>query len=128
MALFLVAAATAIYSPTRYALLPAAAADTRLPSVRHQLDRDGRRGRHCRRRHPRPLISDDVAWPGEVSAAIAVAFLFGLAALLTALPVHFDSDVTRPEPPLRAVAGFFRDARRVFANRPVRRVCWVWPC
>ena len=55
MALFLVAAATAIYSPTRYALLPAAAADTRLPLSRHQLDRDGRRGRHCRRRHPRPL-------------------------------------------------------------------------
>jgi len=62
----------------------------------------------------------DVAWPGDLSAAIAVAFLFGLAALLTAMPVHFAADVTRPEPPLQAVAGFFRDARRVFADRPAR--------
>ncbi len=36
-----------------------------------------------------------------------------LLSIVTALPVSFPSDVRRPEPPGRAIAGFFRDSRRI---------------
>jgi 1-acyl-sn-glycerol-3-phosphate acyltransferase len=59
----------------------------------------------------------DRRWPADGSplAPRVVAVLIGLNALsfVAALPVSFPSDVRRPEPPAQAVAGFFRDARRI---------------
>jgi 1-acyl-sn-glycerol-3-phosphate acyltransferase len=109
----LAALGAAVYSPARFAVLPAAAADARLPL---------------------PRVNGWV----ELGAAAAIvggvllgvetgggegpvlAVLLGLDALclLTALPAHFPSDVVRPEPWGRAAVDFFRDARRVLRDRP----------
>jgi 1-acyl-sn-glycerol-3-phosphate acyltransferase len=40
--------------------------------------------------------------------------------LVGAFPADFPSDVRRPERPLRALAGFFRDSRRIFADPEAR--------
>jgi 1-acyl-sn-glycerol-3-phosphate acyltransferase/MFS family permease len=104
---------TAVYSPVRYAVLPAAALDTRFPL---------------------PRISGWIEMGG--SAAIVLGALLGASAsgeslatillglnavcLVTALPVAFPSDVIRPEPPGRAVAGFFADCGRILRDREAR--------
>jgi MFS family permease len=121
LGLFLVAAGMAVYSPTRYALLPAAAADARLPLSRvvGWNEMGGAAGIVVGAILGRYLHG--VAWGGPGPLPVAVAVLFSAAGLLAALPVRFAADVWRPEPPARAVAGFFRDARRIFADPPARR-------
>lgn len=113
--LALVACGNAVYSPARYAMLPAAAREARLP------------------------LSRINGWleMGAVSAFIAgilaggylhgistsaifgfsptIALIVGLngLCLVTALPVGFQTDVQRDEDFRHAVAGFFRDSRRI---------------
>jgi MFS family permease len=121
LCLFLVAAGMAVYSPTRYALLPAAAEDTRIPLARvtSWIEVGGAAGIVAGAILGRYL--HDVTWSAvPLPVAVVMALLFGTAALLTALPVQFVADVSRPESPRQAVAGFFRDAGRVFASRPAR--------
>jgi MFS family permease len=124
--LFLVAAGTAVYSPTRYALLPAAAHDTRIPLARvtswiEMGGAVGLVGGAILGRYLHDVTWADLSAPElPVPVAVAVALAFSAVTVLTALPVRFASDTSRPEPPLRAVAGFFRDARRVLASRPAR--------
>ncbi len=111
----------AIYSPTRYALLPAAAEDARFPLTRvlGGIEMGGAVG----------IVGGamlgialwGVSWFGDpFPAAVAVALLASMVAFLTALPVRFVADVWRPEPALEALAGFFRDAGRVY-RRPEAR-------
>jgi 1-acyl-sn-glycerol-3-phosphate acyltransferase len=120
----LVALAAAVYSPARYAMLPAAAADTKLPlpRVNGWIEMGGAAS-----------IVGGLAlgwyltgptWPGDglpLGGAV-IGTLVGLNALcfLTALPLSFPSDVPRPETPARAVAGFFRDCGRILRD-PVAR-------
>jgi MFS family permease len=120
-ALFLVAAGMAVYSPTRYALLPAAAADARIPLSRVMgwNEMGGAAGIVGGAILGRYL--HDTAWNASVPPAVAAALLFSAVALLAALPVRFAADASRPESPARAVAGFFRDARHVVADAPARR-------
>jgi 1-acyl-sn-glycerol-3-phosphate acyltransferase len=112
-----VALGSAIYSPARYAMLPAVAEDTRipLPRVNGWIEMGGA-----------AAIVGGVAlgWAagadsGTPLAGHVVALLLGLNALClaTAIPVFFPSDVRRPEPPMQAVAGFFRDSRRIGRQR-----------
>jgi len=132
LGLLLVGVGMAVYSPTRYALLPAAADDTGLPLTRvtgwvemgaaagivagallgwslHDLSwADVFAG----------LGTGGVEW--SVPPAVALALFASAFALLTALPVRFAADPTRREAPLRAVAGFFRDARCIWASRRAR--------
>jgi 1-acyl-sn-glycerol-3-phosphate acyltransferase len=94
----------AIFSPARYALMPAAAQDTRIPL---------------------PRVNGWLEMGGSAAVALALAIgkfsfafpLFVLAmcvlSLLAALPVDFRSDVSRPEPVGRSLADFFRDFRRI---------------
>jgi 1-acyl-sn-glycerol-3-phosphate acyltransferase len=114
LCLGLVALGSAVYSPARYAVLPAAAVDTHvpLPRVNGWVEMGGA-----------AAIVGGVALGWSLSeAGSAAAVLLGLNALcfLTALPVAFSSDVVRPEPPARAVADFFRDCGRV-VRQPVAR-------
>src|SRR5262249_34463919 len=51
---------------------------------------------------------------------VAVALVLNVLCTLTAVPVHFPSDVWRPEPPWQAIAGFFRDAVRVLRDEDAR--------
>ena len=106
-----VALGSAIYSPARYAMLPAVAEDTRipLPGVNGWIEMGGAAS-----------IVGGVAlgwcvaaggpWEGH---ALAVLLGLNLVSFVAAWPASFPSDVRRPEPPLQAVAGFFRDTLRI---------------
>jgi 1-acyl-sn-glycerol-3-phosphate acyltransferase len=103
---------SAVYSPARYAMLPAAAADTHLPlpRVNGLIEMGGA-----------AAIVGGVALGWSVGAdggplaqyAVPMMLALNLLSVLTALPASFPSDVRRPEAPVRAVAGFFRDSLRV---------------
>jgi 1-acyl-sn-glycerol-3-phosphate acyltransferase len=111
--LAIVAVGSAAYSAARYAMLPAAAIDSRIPL---------------------PRVSGWI----EMAAAAAIVLgallgietpatsipllLLGLNALclITAGPASFPSDVIRPEPPMRGIADFFRDCGRVFDDEETR--------
>ncbi|MCI0684524.1 MAG: MFS transporter [Gemmataceae bacterium] len=119
----LVALGSALYTPTRFALLPAAAQESRLPlgSVVAWIETAA-------------VLSivggmilggalSGVAWDdfGIAPPAVALApapgpgvlWLLTLLVFALALPVRFPSDVHRPEPPLTAFRGFFLDVGRL---------------
>ncbi|MBX9680852.1 MAG: MFS transporter [Gemmataceae bacterium] len=109
----------ALYAPTRYAILPAAANDAKIPLSRVNgwiemavfvaviggLMLGGR-------------LQDEFWSVGP--APVVLAAMLSAFALLTVLPVRFASDVRRAEPPREAVAGFFRDVRRIWSDREAR--------
>jgi 1-acyl-sn-glycerol-3-phosphate acyltransferase len=117
----LVALAWVVYSPARYALLPAAAADAEVPLTRVNgwiemgafLAIVGGLLLGGELYHAPDLLG----LPAPVAAA---ASALTLLALLAALPVRFPSDVRRAEPIAAAVAGFFRDTRRVLIDAEAR--------
>jgi len=117
LCLGIVAVGSAIYSPARYAMLPAVAEDTRipLPRVNGWIEMGGA-----------AAIIGGVAlgWAVGVESLTPLAghfviVLLGLnvLSLATALPAVFPSDVRRPEPPAQAIAGFFRDNARIGRQR-----------
>jgi 1-acyl-sn-glycerol-3-phosphate acyltransferase len=115
----LMAVGSALYSPTRYAMLPAAARDTGvpLPRVNGWIEMGGAAAIVGGILLGLELTGN--AWLG-LPGPIAAVLLLNLLCLLTALPVSFPSDVRRPEPPAQAVASFFRDCRRIFADCEAR--------
>jgi 1-acyl-sn-glycerol-3-phosphate acyltransferase len=112
----LVALGTAVYSPTRYALLPSAADDTGLPLTR--INGWIETGAVC-------AVVGGLALGGVLTgeaglgrdAAVAAAVVLNAVGLVSALPVWFASDVRRRESPARALADFFRDCRRICRDR-----------
>ncbi len=112
----LTAVGAAIYSPTRYALLPAASEDSSVPLTRvNGLIEMGAVTAVVAGLTLGAKIDPWLWW--DVPAALILVIGLDLLATLTALAVWFKADVRRPEPGLEAVAGFFRDARRVLADR-----------
>ena len=122
--LAVVALGSAVYSPARYAVLPAAASDARVPLARvNALVEMGGAAAIvagiwlgidlCPGGAP-PRLSFDAP---VVNALLALNVL----CLLTSLATRFPSDVLRPEPPAQAVAGFFRDCGRIL-RVPAARV------
>jgi 1-acyl-sn-glycerol-3-phosphate acyltransferase len=110
----LAALAAAVYSPARYAMLPAAAADTHipLPRVNGLIELGG-----AAAIVGGAALGWKLAGPHGAGHVAAVLLGLNLLALLAALPAAFPSDVRRPEPPLDAVEGFFTDLRRTLAQR-----------
>ncbi len=115
----IVAIGSALYSPTRYAVLPAASQDARLPlpSVNGWMEMGGAAA----------IVGGVILGlqlEGTLSAGLpqVIAAILGLnvVCLLSALPAWFPSDVRRPERPLQALGGFFRDCRRIFADTEAR--------
>jgi 1-acyl-sn-glycerol-3-phosphate acyltransferase len=113
----LVALGWAVYSPTRYALLPAAAEDTGIPLTRVNgwIEMGAMAavvgglllgGRLYERSH----------YEADVPEPVFAAAILNLLGLLAALPVRFAGDVRRAEPLQQALAGFFRDARRILRS------------
>jgi 1-acyl-sn-glycerol-3-phosphate acyltransferase len=115
----LVAVGAALYSPTRYAVLPAAAIDGRMPLTRvNGLIEMG-------------AVSAIVAglalgtylettnWLG-LPGTVALAIGLNLFAMLTAWPADFPADVRRPERAGQAILGFFRDAGRIWRDGEAR--------
>jgi 1-acyl-sn-glycerol-3-phosphate acyltransferase len=106
-----VALGSALYSPARYAMLPAVAEDTRipLPRVNGWIEMGGA-----------AAIVGGAALGWSVAAGgawegYAIALLVGLnvVSVAAAWPASFPSDVRRPEAPAGAIAGFFRDGLRI---------------
>jgi 1-acyl-sn-glycerol-3-phosphate acyltransferase len=115
----LVAIGAAVYSPTRYALLPAASEDSGVPLTRvNGLIETGAVTAVVAGLALGARV-DPWQWWG-LPAAVVLAVGLNLLAALTALPVWFRADVRRPEAAAAAVVGFFRDARRVLADREAR--------
>jgi hypothetical protein len=115
------AVASALYNPTRYALLPAAAQDTGWPLSRINawIEMGAAAaivgglllGAHLAER-PETVLGLD--------AALAAILGLSLLGLVAALPVTFPSDVRRPEPAVQALVGFFRDTARIWRTGPAR--------
>jgi 1-acyl-sn-glycerol-3-phosphate acyltransferase len=117
--LALVAASTAIYSPARYAMLPAAARDTGIPLARINgwIEMGGSAAVVVA--VAVVLEVAETSWFG-LPAALVLAASATLVALLAAVPARFPSDVWRPEPPLPALVDFFKDCRRVALDAEAR--------
>jgi 1-acyl-sn-glycerol-3-phosphate acyltransferase len=113
LCLGLVALGSAIYSPARYAMLPAVAEDARLPLPRINgwIEMGGAAA---------IIVGVALGWAVHAGsdtplAGHLVAVLLGLnlLSLAAAFPASFPSDVLRPESPGQAAAGFFRDCVRI---------------
>lgn len=125
---------TAVFSPTRYAMLPAAADDTGIPLTRINgwiemgcavgvvggmllgIRLYGQTWASC---------ATYLGWPGldldlDLPPALGLAIVMNLVCLAAAWPVFFAADVRRPEPAGQAVAGFFRDSLRIGRDRLAR--------
>lgn len=122
----LISIGSAIYGPTRYAMLPAAAADTHwtLPRINGFIEM----GTFTSVLAGLILIvgtdlSTMLVLNTWIAAIVLVTALNGVA-WLTALPVAFPSDLRRAEPPLQAVRDFFVDFRRIWKIREAR-ICII---
>ncbi len=115
----LLALGSAVYGPTRDALLPAAAEDTRVPLARVNgwIEIGASTAIMAGLWLGRELHG--TSW-GSWEAAVVMAGALNLLAVLTAWPVRFAGDVCRPEAPGKAVAGFFGDGRRLWGDREAR--------
>jgi 1-acyl-sn-glycerol-3-phosphate acyltransferase len=117
----LLAVGNAFYWPARSALLPAAAADARIPLARVNGWME--------------LGSGTAALGGMILGTFYFFYdpdrlgqtlvIHGVIGLLAALPAWFRADVLRPEPPRQALAGFFRDGGRVLRAREPRRLVFL---
>lgn len=117
----LVAMGSAVYGPTRFALLPATARDTGWPlsRVTAGIESGAVLAMVLGMLGVAELVTRQDAQV-QTGPAPALLALWGLSlvCLLTALPAWFESDVRRPEPPWAALRGFFADGRRILANPP----------
>jgi hypothetical protein len=133
-----VALGSALYTPTRHALLPAAARDTHLPLPRVISAIETTAVLSIVAGMVLGGVLMPVTW-GQGTAALGfsegwatglegrgltvpVAVILGLSilSLLAAVPVRFVSDVHRSEAPWDALRGFFADASRLMAFAPSR--------
>jgi 1-acyl-sn-glycerol-3-phosphate acyltransferase len=139
-AVALLAVGSAVFGPTRYALLPAAARDGGLPlsRVNGWIEMGtataivaGMVLGGFLYGYPSPdleetLSASDIQMPpaaavlGGLAAPIAASVALSVLALLAAVPVHFSSDLCRPEPAGQALVGFFRDTRRILRETETR--------
>jgi 1-acyl-sn-glycerol-3-phosphate acyltransferase len=115
----LVALGAAVFSPARYAQLPAAADDSHIPLTR--VNGFIEMGAVAAAIGGLILGAElrDLLCLGRAAAVMAAAGLNGLA-VLASLPAWFVGDVRRPEAAGAAVAGFFRDCGRVFHDEESR--------
>lgn len=112
-----IALGSALFVPTRFAMLPAAAADTGWPLVRVTAWIEA--GAVLAMASGMLLAGALAAVPplAGLPAMVWVLWALGLVCLLACLPVHFAADLRRPEPPAAALRGFFADLRRIVGNR-----------
>ncbi len=121
--LAVVALGAAVYSPARYAVLPAAATDARLPLTRVNalVEMGGAAAIVAGVWRGIDLCPNGAPTRLSFDAPVVNAILvLNLLCLLTSLAARFPSDVLRPEPPRQAIAGFFRDCGRIIRVRAAR--------
>jgi 1-acyl-sn-glycerol-3-phosphate acyltransferase len=112
LGLMVVMVSGALYSATRYAMLPAAAEATHipLPRVNGWIEMGGAAA---------VVLGLVLGTRPEIAFPTAVVTL-SVVSLVFALPVGFPCDVLRPEPLRRALGGFFADSGRVLRDRDAR--------
>jgi 1-acyl-sn-glycerol-3-phosphate acyltransferase len=115
----LLAVGAAVYSPTRYALLPAAAVDTHIPLTRVNGWIEMGTVSAVVVGFALGVHLENSMWLG-LPAAVVAAVGLNLLAVVTALPVRFAADVYRPENARQAIVGFFRDGGRIWRDREAR--------
>jgi hypothetical protein len=126
-----VALGSALYTPTRHALLPAAASDTQLPLPRvvSAIETSamlsivggmvlGGKLMGVTWSQVASALSLPPGWAAtfqNLALGVSVAAICGLnlVCLVSALPVHFASDTYRSEAPRAALSGFWRDSSRL---------------
>jgi len=126
--LSLVMVGAAIFSPARYALLPAAAHDSHMALTRVNgliemgASVAGIGGMILTLRLPTWFagIGNSSLNSGEVAVVLLALLIVNLICVIAALPVWFSSDIRRPESAGQAVVGFFRDCRRIWQVRDAR--------
>jgi 1-acyl-sn-glycerol-3-phosphate acyltransferase/MFS family permease len=112
-ALGFVALGSALYSASRYAVLPAIAQDTKLPlNTISGLIELGSLSAVAAGIIIGLQYTDTT--PSGIPVAVVICLALSCIVVVAALPCSFRSDVARPESPLRAVVGFFRDCKRIF--------------
>lgn len=119
--LVVVASGAAIYNPTRYALLPAAAQDTGLPLTNVNGWIESGAAVAIIGGVILAVQLDDVAWLGR-PATLVLAVLLSLVGVGMAWFARFPADVCRAEPPVQAVLGFFRDTGRIWQAAQARNL------
>jgi 1-acyl-sn-glycerol-3-phosphate acyltransferase len=118
----------AIFSPARYALLPAAAHDSRMPLTRVNgliemgASVAGVAGLILALYLPFWLTGNETPSMAshEIPMVLYAVVMVNFVSVLSALPVRFASDVRRPESAKQAVVGFFRDCRRIWLVHDAR--------
>jgi hypothetical protein len=133
-----VALGSALYTPTRHAMLPAAAQDANLPLPRVVSAIEttavlsmvggmalGGASMQATWNDVTAALSLPEAWASRLSSrcpSVTVATFLSLnfLCLVTAFPARFRSDVYRPESPRAALRGVFRDFMRLLRLSPCR--------
>ena len=118
----LISIGSAIYGPTRYAMLPAASADTKwtLPRINGFIEMGTFTAILAGMIMILGIDWDAIHEINSWLTPIAVVLALNGVAWLTALPVDFASDVRRDESPGMAVRGFFTDFRAIWNVRDAR--------
>ncbi len=115
----LVALTSAVNGPIRYAFLPAAAQDTRWPLTRiNGFFELGSAVAIIAGLMLGAGVAPELLGHGHTPLAY-VSWLL-LLSLVFSYFVSFASDLYRPEPPLSALAGFFRDCQRIWRVKEAR--------
>lgn len=109
---------SALYSAARYAILPAAANDTRMPLTRVNgwFEMGLAAGIVGGIIVALKLYAQGTAFPGILLVVVVLVGL-NVTGLITVVPAQFASDLRRPERPVQAFVGFFRDCGRILSNR-----------
>lgn len=112
-----IALGRALYTPTRFAMLPAAAADTGWPLLRVAAWIEGGAVLSMAAGMVLAGVLATATPIAGVPATVWALGLLSLVCLLASWPTRFESDLRRPEPAAVAVRGFVADLRRVVADR-----------
>jgi len=121
----LISIGSAIYGPTRYAMLPAASADTHwsLSRINGFIEMGTFSAILGGMILVIQMIGADLASYRELAnyyPVIVLILILNAIAWITALPVAFPSDLRRDEPALQAIRGFFTDFRAIWNTREAR--------
>lgn len=112
-----IALGSALYVPARFALLPAAAADTGWPQMRIVAWIEGGAVLSMAAGMVVAGALAGAVGPGGLPAMVWVLWGLGALCLLASMPARFEADVRRAEPPTAALRGFFADLRRIVGQR-----------
>jgi MFS family permease len=112
--LSMVMVGAAVFSPARYAILPAAAHDGRLALTRVNAGIEMGSSVAAVAGLLLAVCLPDPFWPPDYPWIFLTLLIANLICLIAVMPVRFASDVRRPESASQAMEGFFQDCGRIW--------------